>query len=334
MTATPVGSLLRQGRRLQARLAALPPLPGGPRLWIALLTFGFVLAALLNNGAQVLQQRPDPQGWLWLTLGVGVSVLSLVVNGAAWGLVLRQLGLQPRWPELIAAYLDTNLRKHLPGGVWHLASRVRLLRGPEAPLRQPASAAQALLAVVLDPLLAALAALALVALGGWQSGWGLLGLLPLPLLRPRWWRALLARLERSKAAELGLNADALDAPALAPAPWLALLALLAFVLVRFGGFACCLMAFDLAGNLDWPDWLAGFAAAWVAGLVVPGAPGGLGVFEAVLLLRLGSALPAAPLLALAIAYRLMVTAADLVAAVCARIDRGEPLPFPLYRRRR
>ncbi|MEB3185664.1 MAG: lysylphosphatidylglycerol synthase domain-containing protein [Cyanobacteriota bacterium] len=319
---------------LQRHLEALPPLPGGLRLWVSLLSFGFLLAALVGHGAQLLQQRLDLQGWLWLLLAVGVSLLSLVVNGAAWGVVLRQLGLTPRWPELIGAYLRTNLRKHLPGGVWHLASRVQLLRSPEAPLAAPAAAHQALLAVLLDPLLAAIAALALVVFGGWQGGWGLLCLAPLLLLRPRWLRPLLLRLERRRAAQLGLEADALDPPALATAPWPSLLALLAFVLVRFGGFACCLLAFDQARNLDWGGWLAGFATAWVAGLVVPAAPGGLGVFEAVLLLRLGFAIPTGPLLAVAISYRVVVSLADLLAGLTARLDQAEPqraVPLPEWR---
>lgn len=329
-----LGPRLQQLRgRMLRGLDQLPPLPGGLRLWVTLLSFGFLLAALLSNGQQLLQQRLDSQGWLWLLLGVGVSLLSLVVNGVAWGVVLRQLGLQPRWQALITAYLTTNLNKHLPGGVWHLASRVQLLRGADAPLLQAASGSQALLAVVLDPLLAAIAALALVVLGGWQGGLGLICLAPLLLLQPRWLRPLLLGLERRKAAELGLASEDVEPPALAAAPWPSLLALLAFVLVRFAGFACCLLAFDLQRNLDWGGWLAGFAIAWVTGLLVPGAPGGLGVFEAVLLLRLGFAMPAGPLLALAISYRVMVSLADLLAAFTARIDQGLSLPWPLRLRR-
>jgi uncharacterized membrane protein YbhN (UPF0104 family) len=94
--------------------------------------------------------------------------------------------------------------------------------------------------------------------------------------------------------------------------------------VRFGGFACCVQAFDLSYSLNWGGWLAGFALAWTAGLVVPGAPGGLGVFEAALLLRLGFAIPEAPLLAIAISYRLVVTLADLLAALTARLDGPRP----------
>jgi uncharacterized membrane protein YbhN (UPF0104 family) len=93
------------------------------------------------------------------------------------------------------------------------------------------------------------------------------------------------------------------------------------VLLRFAGFLCCVLAFDLQLNLDVFTWLAGFALAWTLGLVVPGAPGGLGVFEAVLLLRLGLVLPEAPLLAVALSYRLMVTVADLLGAGLVNLDQ-------------
>ena len=298
-------------------------LPGGLKLWISLLSFGFLLAALVGHGRQLLQLSLDGQGWLWLLLGVGVSLLSLVANGFSLAVILRWLGLRPRWSELVRAYLETNLRKFLPGGIWHLTSRVQLLRAGEAPLAVPASAGLALVAVLLDPLLAAVAALALVAAGGWQNGLALLGVLPLALLWPRWLNPLLGRLERRKAselAELGLEIEAAAAPSIRGYPWPPLLGQLLFVLLRFGGFACCVQAFDLSYSLSWGGWLAGFALAWTAGLVVPGAPGGLGVFEAALLLRLGFAIPEAPLLAIAISYRLVVTLADLLAALTARLD--------------
>ena len=171
--------------RLPAGLR-LPRLPGGLRPWITCLSLGFVLAALFSHGHQLLQLSLDLQGWLWLLLGVGLNLLCVVVNGWAWGVILRWRGLQPRWVALISLYVSTNLRKFLPGGIWHLAARVQALRGPETPLAAPIGTAMALVVTLLDPLLAAVAALALVTLGGWQNGLGLLTLLPLCLLLPAW----------------------------------------------------------------------------------------------------------------------------------------------------
>lgn len=317
---------------LRARLSRFRP-RGGLRPWITLVSLGFVLAALLSHGRQLLRLSIDQQGWLWLLLGVGVSLLSLLVNGLAWTVILRWLGARPRWHKGVALHVATNLRKYLPGGIWHIAGRVQVLRqgaaaGPAAPLSQPLTTPLALFACLLDPLLAAVAALALVAAGGLQFGLGVLALLPLLLLRPRWLQPLLLRLERRRAKELGLAAaegdpappQAEQAPFLPGPPWLPLLVELLFVLLRFGAFACCVFAFDLQLSLDWSTWLAGFALAWTAGLVVPGAPGGLGVFEAVLLLRLGVALPEPSVLAVALAYRLICTLTDLLAAGVVHLD--------------
>lgn len=310
---------------------ALPALPGGISLWITLLSLGFLLAALMGHGRQMLQLSLDGQGWLWLLLGVGVSLLSLVANGLGLGVVLRWLDLRPRWIPLLQLYLSTNLRKYLPGGIWHLTSRLQRLRSPAGPLEAPASLALALAAVLLDPLVAAVAALALTPLAGWQGGRALLGLVPLLLLWPRWLTPLLRRLELRQTRRLQLDgafdpagADALPpvlSTALGGYPLLPLGAQLGFVLLRFLGFACCVLAFDLHTSLSWPGWLAGFALAWTVGLVVPGAPGGLGVFEAALLLRFANAIPEAPLLAIALSYRLVVTLADLLAAGLVQLDR-------------
>ena len=326
---------------LRTRLGRLPPLPGGLRPWITLASLGFVMAALLGNARPLLQLGLDPQGWLWLVLGVGFSLLSVVVNGLAWTVLLRWLGLRPRWEASVAHFMVTNLRKFLPGGIWHLAARVQALRQGTGGVALPQSAARSLLVVVLEPLLAAIAALALVGLGGWQGGLGLVALLPLGLLNPRWLEPLLGRLERRKARDLAEELDDPETAALTatltdgapPAPlpgypWPPLLAELTFVLLRFAGFACCVWAFDLQLSLPWTTWLSGFALAWTVGLVVPGAPGGLGVFETVLLLRLGGGLAAAPLLAVALSYRLVATLGDVLASLLADLDgrlaRGGP----------
>ncbi|MEB3260035.1 MAG: lysylphosphatidylglycerol synthase domain-containing protein [Cyanobacteriota bacterium] len=316
-------------------------LPGGLRPWVTCLSLGFLVAALLSHGRQMRQYTLDPQGWLWLLLALGCSLLSLVVSGLAWVVILRWLGLRPRSTPVVTLYILSNLRKFLPGGIWHLASRVQTLRQPNAALGAAVSTRTALVSVLIEPLLAAVAALALVSAGGWQNGLGLLTLLPLALLLPRWLNPLLRRLERGKASQLGLNAseaepavrDAELEPAPAAAgtaplraaplktyPWRPLLAQLAFVLLRFAGMACCVWAFDLQQSLPWPTWLSTFALAWTLGLVVPGAPGGLGVFEAALLLRLSGVLPEPAVLSIALSYRLVVTGADLLAAGLVALD--------------
>ena len=54
---------------------------------------------------------------------------------------------------------------------------------------------------------------------------------------------------------------------------------------------------------------------------MPGAPGGLGVFELVLLARLAGAVPEAEVLAVLVSYRLISVAAELLAAGGVELDR-------------
>ena len=348
-------TLVAGGRQLGGRLGRLAALaqglPGGASLWVSLASAGFLLAALVANGRQLQQLSLDSQGWAWLLLGLGLALLSLVVNGLAWTLGLAWLGHRPRWLPAVLLFLRSNLRKYLPGGVWHLLQRLAVLRqGEPAPgtagLQSPVAAAlelrQGLVAVLLDPVLMAVAALALVACGGWQGGLAALGLAPLLLLRPRWFRPLLLRLERRRQGQLQRQGWLIEEPeapdqarepqslplglgapgaTLQRYPLVPLAGELAFVLVRFSGFACCVLAFDVAQLLPWNQWLGGFALAWTLGLVVPGAPGGLGVFEAALLLRLGGLVPEAPLLAIALSYRLVTSLADLLGAATAEVDQ-------------
>ena len=90
---------------------------------------------------------------------------------------------------------------------------------------------------------------------------------------------------------------------------------------RFLGFYCCVLAFKLP-EPAWFTWLAAFSLAYAVGLVVPGAPGGLGVFEATLLLRLGSSVDEAALLAVALSYRVISTLADLCASGALGLDQA------------
>ena len=232
------------------------------------------------------------------------------------------MGHNPDGIAIVPLFVRSNLLKYLPGGVWHFIQRVRVL-GPSI------GTGPALVSVLMEPMLMVVAALLWVPFGGWQSGLALLTPLPALLLLPRWREPLLSRLERSRLRQL--NRSDPDLASLPPLeqlgsgrkdyPLLPLLAELVFITSRFSGFWCCIQVFGLTPVLPIGSWMAAFALAWATGLVVPAAPGGLGVFEAVLLLRLGSSVPEPALLAVALSYRLVVTLADLMAATGVKADR-------------
>ena len=297
-------------------------LPGGLRLWVTLASLGFIAWALAGHVTGLRDLTLTARGWWWLLLGLNLSWLSLVVNGLAWRVLMDWLGHGVSDLALVPLYLRTNLLKYLPGGIWHFVDRLRTL--------QPfIGANQALVSVLLEPLVMAVAALLWVPLGGWQSGLALVCVLPLLVLMPRWREPLLTRLEQAKWKQLnrveGESLASFDPTQLGSGrggyPWAPLAMEMVFVLCRFAGFWCCVQSFGLGDGHPLGVWLSGFALAWTVGLVVPGAPGGLGVFETVLLLRLHGVVAEAPLLAIVLSYRLVVTLADVMAAGASALDQ-------------
>ena len=307
-------------KRFRSLLSVKPP--GGLKLWITLITLGFVGWALAGHAVGLRSLSITSEGWWWFVLALGLSWLSLVVNAGAWQVLVRWLGHGSGLTPLVSLYLSSNLLKYLPGGVWHFLQRVRALGSS-------IGTGPALVSVLLEPMLMVVAALLWVPFGGWQKGLALLTPLPALLLLPRWREPLLCSLERSRFRQLNRSDPNLGSlPALEQLgsgrdiyPWAPLMAELVFIASRFSGFWCCIQVFGLTSVLPIGHWMAAFALAWATGLVVPAAPGGLGVFEAVLLLRLGSSVPEAALLAVALSYRLVVTLADLLAAAGVKVDR-------------
>ncbi len=288
-----------------------------PKLWITLASLAFIGVALQKQSGQLQELSLSQEGWWLLFLGFGLTWLSILINGSAWRILLTWMGHNPEGIAIVPLFVRSNLLKYLPGGIWHFVERVRQLRpviggGP------------ALAGVILDPLLIVAASVLLMSFGGWQRGLVLMAPLPALLLLSRWREPLLHRLERSKVAQLqsaGTGELEVEGSGRGGYPWTPFLAELVFVLVRFAGFFCCVLAFGLSAPSAW-TWMAGFGLAYAVGLVVPGAPGGLGVFEATLLLRLDGAVAEAPLLAVVLSFRLISTLADVVATGALAVDRN------------
>ena len=98
-------------------------------------------------------------------------------------------------------------------------------------------------------------------------------------------------------------------------PYEAVLTEILFVALRFAGFWFCLNAFSIEDSLYFTKWLSAFSLSWIVGLVVPSAPGGVGVFEACFLFIIGNGASESLLISTLLCYRLIVSLADLFAAI-------------------
>lgn len=288
------------------------------------LTIGLVLKSLLDNSAAMAKlpaAAPIP-----LAIGLVITLLAHCWSGWVWGWLLTSCGAPQPGLWAMAIYLKTNIAKYLPGNIWHFYGRVRACE------TKVISRPIAVLSLVLEPLLMAASALAL-ALARFGSGPLLwlqgLGLVAILLgVQPRVLNPVLAKLGRGKLTglsrsmaldpsghESGDDPIEPDSPlGLTAYPLPGLLGEFGFVLLRSLGFVAIVMAWVPISPSQILPILSGFSGAWLLGLVVPGAPGGIGVFEATALASLGPLLPAPILLAAIVGYRLISTIAELLGA--------------------
>lgn len=295
--------------------------------WVILSACLFFLAAVLkHNWDSITTLRLTEAGWACLIMALGVTLGAHITAGWVWGWMLRRDFQQSvPWRWIIQAYLQTNIAKYLPGNIWHYYGRVR------AATEAGASLEAATVSVLLEPLLMAAAAL-LVAVFSSQAiatrhgvlilllHW--LGLVAILLaLHPNVLNLLIQKLAKAKQKAIPAAAAVAAPVSLNHYPWVALLGELGFLLLRGGGF---LLTFQALGSFTLsqvPLLFSAFSLAWLLGLVVPGAPGGIGVFEATALSLLGREFPSGLLLGVVALYRLISVAAEALGAGLGWLDR-------------
>ena len=284
-------------------------------------TLFFLSHVLKNHWQQVAAIRVERAGWACLATALGVTLLAHICAGWVWSLILREFKqpVHPVWA--VQAYLKTNLAKYLPGNVWHYVGRVT------AAISAGAKPGAATVSVLLEPLLMAASAL-LVTLLGSQSITARYGsivlvlqwlslLVVLAAIHPRVLNPLLRQLSKLKQPTASTNATPF---ALTQYPLTPLLGELGFLMLRAGGFLFTFAAISPIPLDQLPLLLSAFSLAWLLGLVVPGAPGGIGVFEATAIGLLGQTFSPGIVLSVVALYRLISVSAEAIGAGLAGLD--------------
>ena len=336
-------------KRWASRFTGLTVLKRYAKGLILGLTLAFVGQQLLVNAQGIRTLAITGQTYFLCGLALVLTSLAHAWAGIAWGWILQTLGYDrpPRWA--MNTYLTTNLAKYLPGNIWHFYGRVRACQTVTIPLEA------AVVSVVLEALLMASAALILALGSGVAWPWSALALLLMAgSLHPRCLNPVVTALSRSKQKQVTpaltetdtppsprtiapldpLDPNVLDPQPLEPAsptqgllhgyPWKPLLGEVLFVLGRGGGFGLIVLGLVPLDVAQLGAIVSGFSVAWFLGLVVPGAPGGMGVFEASALILLGGTLPSNVVLASVALYRLISTLGEIIGA-------GLGLSHPLTR---
>ncbi len=286
-------------------------------------TLFFIAKTLKDHWQEVTDIQFTSQALWMVTLAFVVTLMAHVWSGWVWHwiLILFNQPLSGFWSTPV--YLKTNIAKYLPGNVWHFFGRVRALQAVGT------TTGVAVLSVVMEPLLMAVAALIVACLTGAQLAglanqfggrFGQIAILSLALIsvHPRVFNPVLQTLGRAKAKAQRLDFST-GGNRLRSYPVKALLGEMGFVLLRSLGFIAIVLAFQPLTLETAQALLAAFSLAWLLGLIVPGAPGGIGVFEATAISLLDGQFPVAVILSSVAVYRLISVLAEICAAGVAYV---------------
>ena len=285
-------------------------------------TLFFLLKAFKDNWLGVSAIRINITGWLILGTATSVTLLAHIWAGWIWTWVLKELNQSVSSIEFIQVYLKTNIAKYLPGNVWHYYGRIIAAKNANIPTNI------ATLSVLLEPLLMLAAALIIILLFASQivvNNWKihlfilqLLGLIIiLGILHPWFLNPTIQLLDRWKNKKSQPENQLIDSFIINRYPVKPLLGEIVFLGLRGAGFILTIMALTSVNWQQIPLLFGTFSCAWVMGLVIPGAPGGLGVFETIAILLLQYHFPAALVISAIALYRLISILAETAGAAIA-----------------
>lgn len=284
----------------------------------------FLIKALKDHWQEVAAVRITASGWATLAIALGVTLLAHTWAGWVWTWILQELNQPVNSSQFVQVYLKTNLAKYLPGNVWHYYGRI------SAAMTAGVSTSAATLSVVLEPLLMAAAALVMVLLGSQSSAASSrFGLRALPMfglatvliaVHPRFLNVAISTLGRLKAKAIGSPAVGAVDFQVHRYPLRPLLGELGFIALRGAGFLLTLLALGPLELSQIPLLIGAFSLAWLLGLVVPGAPGGLGIFEATAIALLDGSFSSGLVISTIGLYRLISVLAESAGAALAWLD--------------
>jgi len=239
-------------------------------------------------------------------------LLSIYLNAYAWKYIVRWFGKEFKSNNRVSFYVLTNILKYVPGGVWHFVERFNFLKTISNPQI-------AWYSTLIEPYFMLSGSFLLASMGLIFSPFYIFLIVPLAFLNRKFIFLILKRLGALKGKvfevlklknskdqfEEGINIISFF-------PTRALFLEIGFVLSKFIGFYICLNTFYSSNSLNIISLLGIFSLSWSLGLVVPAAPGGVGVFEACLLLLIGKSIPQNIILISLVYFRVISTLADLL----------------------
>ncbi len=296
---------------------------------IVLICAGWFIHALVRQASDILTLLQDPAlVLLLLPLVIGLQA-GMFLSGLGFHVLIRAMGQEGRLSDAIWILMLSQFGKYLPGNFAHYMGRVGLAR------MRGCAVASASIAIFIE-----MATSLLVA-----AIFGASVILTAPARLADNLAPWIPAREIAAPAVLALGLVLVVAGFSARRHWISrrawafpgLRAICASVLIAVANFLVLGLVLWLVLRTLAPDaaqpllFMAGvYACAWIIGTVTPGAPGGLGVREAILVLLLAPYCGEGVAVAAALFLRIATTLADLlsflIGLVWRRMVYGGPAP--------
>lgn len=280
-------------------------------------TLFFLASAFKQNWQEVAAIEINRRGWVILSLAFLGTMLAQTWAGWVWGWILQEFNqtADPIWAT--RTFLKTNIAKYLPGNIWHFYRRVWAAQNAGISIEV------ATMSVVVEPLLMASAALSMGLVLATSNAWiwqGAALAILATTLHPRVLSPVAERLSLVKAKAFRSQEPEGAILAMKRYPLRPWLGELGFLIWRGAGFVLIVMALGSVSVHQFPLLISGFSLAWLLGLILPGAPGGLGVFEATALALLDNTFSTGLILSSVAVYRVISILAEAGGAGLAVLD--------------
>ena len=284
---------------------------GGLKSIFFVLSLSYFCIYFFDNVDQISFDINLERNGINLSLSFLFCVMSIYLNAYAWKYIVKWLGKEFKSNNLVSFYVLTNILKYVPGGMWHFVERFNFIKKISNPQI-------ALYSTLIEPYFMLTGSFLLASMGLIFSPFYIFLIFPLIFLNRKFIFFIFKILGSLKGKVLevlrlpnskGQFEERINIVSFFPSR--ALFLEIGFVLSKFIGFYICLNTFYTSNTLNIIFLLVIFSLSWSIGLVVPAAPGGVGVFEACLLLFVGKSIPQNIIIISLVYFRVISTSADL-----------------------
>ncbi|BAQ66848.1 lysylphosphatidylglycerol synthase domain-containing protein [Geminocystis sp. NIES-3709] len=282
------------------------------RWFILGLTAFFIISTFYKNWQEVINIKFTFFTFLIFFISIFLNIIGHTFSAWVWTWILNLFHTKLQGLKAINIYLITNISKYLPGNVWHFLGRVKAIQS------EGDSLSIATISVIIEPLLMAVSALLITLIsasfGIIKINFSIIFLLILCLIitiligiHPKIINPILTKLAKSKASN--------ESAKLTKYPLLPLFGEIIFLLLRGFAFLSLLMALMPVELSLIPQVLSTFSFAWLLGLIVPGSPGGIGIFEVTIIATFDSTIfPSQIVLVVIALFRISSLLAEIITA--------------------